>query len=143
MSEQLERCRACPERNGVSKVLARLGGVTAPADCAGATIVYRGDVAVQTRSRGEPEPPRDTWNGVVASLDGEESLYFGTNWKIAEVCGRQPVEPQAGEIPYALPGDTAMWVDKDGQQYASFISGPPEGVDAALTVLALVRLLDS
>jgi hypothetical protein len=44
MSEQLQRCPTCPERNCAAKLLATLARVATPADCTGPTTVHRGEV---------------------------------------------------------------------------------------------------
>jgi len=72
MSERLQRCPACPERNCVSTALAKLGRVAPPADCAGPVIVSKGEVITQTRAESEPAPAQNTWNSVTSSMYGGE-----------------------------------------------------------------------
>ena len=143
MSEQLQRCPACPDRSCASKVLARLGRVATPTDCAGPTTVYRGEVTTQIRAEGEPAPPQDTWNSVTGSIYGGEQRYSRTDWQTETVCGRDPVEPQEGEVPYPIANGDNTWVGEDGQRYAAFIRGTERGVDDTMAVLAITRMLDS
>ena len=143
MSEQLQRCPACPERSCASKVLAMLGQAATSADCAGPNVVSRGEVITQTRGEGEPAPPQSTWNSVTGPMFGGEQRYSRTDWQDETVCCRTAVEPKEDEVPYPIAEGDNTWVGNDGQKHVAFIRGSEPGVDDTLAILAMTKLLDS
>lgn len=138
-----ELCRNCPNRSRLSKVLARVAGTSELADgCEGMIKVAHGEIQTRVRLPGEPDVTKQEfdWNVLTGSRDGTRS-YSRKEWTTEEVCGREPIEPREGEVPYRR--GTIVWKNADGERRATFITGSEEELAEHYGEMAIMDLMDA
>jgi len=139
-----EKCTDCPNRGRVAKLLARTTQQSELAEgCEGSVRVSHGQIITQVRVGKEPSPPQNTWNSLTSSaMPGGERRYRRTDWTTETVCGRNPIEPRDGEVPYGLRGDFLRTND-DGQRIAAFIKGNEDELSSHYGTLGMMEVLDA
>lgn len=140
-----EKCINCPNRGRLSKVLAQIAGKseTAP-DCEGPVVVSHGVIETRIRKSGEPSLSKKEfdWNSVTGSAFGDGDVrYSRTDWTRETVCGREPIEPREGEVPYSLSRPT--WTNEDGTRRAAFITGDEESLRDHYGSLEIIGMLNA
>lgn len=147
MTERLvapEKCVNCPNRGRIARLLARAAQQDEVADgCEGSVKVSHGQIVTQVRAGREPSPPQETWTSMTGSATpGGERRYSRTDWTTEIVCGREPIEPHEGEVPYALGGEF-LRTNRDGQRVAAFIKGDENELSDHYGKLGIMELLDA
>lgn len=156
-----ELCRNCPNRSKISLIIGKLAGDMPPAEgCEGPVRVSHGNIVTQvvtldTNSTiqdyidaAHARPREGTWNSLTSSVDDEtgirEERYSRTDWKREDVCGREPIEPRKGEVPYDPFDPGLIRVNPEtGKRYAAFITGDEKQIKDQRGTLAIMALLDS
>jgi hypothetical protein len=74
-------------------------------------------------------------------MDGERR-YTRNEWTAEMICGREPIEPREGEVPYGLRGEYLQTLD-NGRRVAAFIQGDEEDLRSHYGTLGIMELMDA
>lgn len=129
--------------------------------CEGVVRVSHGNIVTQVVYRDTADgvegyikamherPPQREWTNMTGTSFPDENgiheeRYSRTDWKREDVCGREPIEPRKGEVPYDPFDPGLIRVNPEtGKRYAAFITGDEKQIKDQRGTLAIMALLDS